>query len=223
MPIMKHRKTMRAIGLLVLAVFTITLVALWWKIANRRIQAHLAEARGNLRSMSMALFEFENAYDTYPNSETAKRVIENTETQLPLGDGSSNAIFRQLIASEISPSEEVFHARIPGSKEPDNDLTNPVNILAKGEVGFSYISGLTSKSPPECPLVVTPLVPGTNRFDPKPFHGKAVILRVKGFPDGLEILPINQRGEVIDASGEHVLDAAHPAWKGKAPVILWPE
>ena len=222
MPIMKSRKTKRAIWLLVLVV-VVAFAFLWRKAANHRIEAHLNEARGNLRSMSMALFEFETAYGAYPNNETAKQVIENTETKLPLDDDSSNAIFRQLIASQVSPSEEVFYARIPGAREPDNDLRKPGNVLAKGEVGFSYITGLTSESPSECPLVVTPLVPGTNRFDPKPFKGKAVILRVCGFPDGLEVLPIKKRGEVIDASGKHLLDKDHPIWRGKAPVILWPE
>ncbi|HSP41921.1 MAG TPA: hypothetical protein VLO11_03520 [Luteolibacter sp.] len=143
---MKSRKTKRAIWLLVLVV-VVAFAFLWRKAANHRIEAHLNEARGNLRSMSMALFEFETAYGAYPNNETAKQVIENTETKLPLDDDSSNAIFRQLIASQVSPSEEVFYARIPGAREPDNDLRKPGNVLAKGEVGFSYITGLTSESP----------------------------------------------------------------------------
>ncbi len=79
MPDMKHRKTMRAIWLLVLAVLVIAFVSLWWEISNRRIQAHLTEARGNLRSMSMALFEFESAYGAFPNpaSTCSTRLIRH--------------------------------------------------------------------------------------------------------------------------------------------------
>jgi hypothetical protein len=151
-------------------------------------------------------------------------VTEQTDSKLRLGAGSTNEIFRQLIAGGICDSEVVFYARIPGAHEPDNDVSGPENAMAKGEVGFSYILGQSPDSPAETPLVVTPLVPGTNRFDPKPFKGRALVMRVGNMTKGIiDVLPINSHGEVIDSSGKHLLAADHPIWGGKAPVIVWPE
>jgi hypothetical protein len=193
-------------------------------VSRKRNEAYLNEARSNLRSMSCAMGEFDSEYGAFPNAETAKRVVEVTESKLQLGDGSANEIFRQLIASEICNSEGVFYAKIPGTRKPDHDFSKPGKALTKGEVGYSYILGQSSRSPVETPLVVTPLVPGTNRFDPKPFKGMAVIMRVGSTRNGsIDVLPINSRGEVIDSSGKHLLSADHPLWGGKAPVIVWPE
>jgi len=69
---------------------------------------------------------------------------------------------------------------------------------------------------------MTPLIPGTNKFDPKPFGGNAIVLRVKGAPR-VDVLPINGNGEVIDSSGKHILDPTNPIWGGEVPVIVWPE
>jgi hypothetical protein len=207
-----------------LAAAVMIVVTFYQYASGQRTKANLTEARNNLRSMSSAMYEFETAYGALPNAETAKRVIENTDSKLRLGDESANAIFRQLIAAEICQSEAVFYAKVPGTRKPDNDFSRPEKALAKGEVGYSYVLGQSSRSPAETPIVVTPLVPGTNRFDPKPFKGRAVVMRVGSLKNGgIDVLPINPRGEVIDPSGKHLLDAEHPLWGGKAPVIVWPE
>ncbi len=190
-------------------------------VQKHRIKADTEEARSNLRSMSLAFYEFETAYGAYPNASTAAEVKENTETTLPLGAKFSNDIFRQLIAAEVCQSEAMFYAKIPGSKKPDNVFSDGSNALVKGEVGYSCIVGLNSRSNPARPLVVTPLIPGTNRFDPKPFAGNAIILRVNS--SGANALPINGNGEVIDSSGKHILDPANPIWGGETPQIVWPE
>jgi hypothetical protein len=150
-------------------------------------------------------------------------VRETTGTDLALGSRSSNDCFRQLIAAEIVQSESLFHAKIPGCHKPDN-IFSSTDALKKGEVGFSYIAGLTTAGDPKRPLVVTPLIPGTDRFDPKPFGGYAVILPVDCSITCSGLLhPINAKGEVIDASGKHVLDPANPIWGGVKPVIKWPD
>lgn len=205
-------------------VAALVFAGIYLPISRHRTFANLTEARHNLRSMSSAMGEFDAEYSAFPNAETAKRVVELTESKLRLGAGSANEIFRQLIASEICMSETVFYAKIPGARKPDNDFARPDKVLAKSEVGYSYILGQSSRSPVETPLVVTPLVPGTNRFDSKPFKGMAVIMRVGSVKTGsIDVLPINSRGEVIDSSGKHLLAADHPLWGGKTPVIVWPE
>jgi hypothetical protein len=187
----------------------------------QRNKASTVEAHNNLRSMSCALFEFDSEYGRFPDASTVSAVRENTGSLMRLGKDTSNDFLRQIIASEIAQSEAMFHAEIPGAHQPDNVL-DPTHTLEKGECGFSYIVGLSSKSNPARPLVVTPLIPGTDRFDPVPFNGYAIVLRVDGGPTVL-VLPINKHGEVIDSSGKHILDPANPIWDGEKPVIAWPE
>jgi hypothetical protein len=189
----------------------------------QRISSDINEARNNLRSISLALREFEAAYGSFPNAATAVAVKQNTETHLPLGSGSSNDLFRQLLAAETSNNESDFYAKIPDTHPPDNLYHDGSCALVEGEVGFSCVVGLDSKSHPKRPLVVTPLVPGTHKFDPIPFNGKAIILRVKSGADGrIEVLPIDAKGEVVDASGKHILDPQNPIWNGETPTIAWP-
>jgi hypothetical protein len=187
----------------------------------QRNKANTMEAHHNLRSMSCALFEFDIEYGRFPDPSTISTVRENNESLLPLGKKASNDYFRQIIAAGIAGAETIFYAEIPGSHKPDNVL-DPAHALAKGECGFSYIVGLSSKSNFARPLVVTPLIPGTNRFDPIPFNGHAIVLRVDDGPTVL-VLPINELGEVIDSSGKHILDPANPIWGGEKPVIAWPD
>lgn len=171
--------------------------------------------------MSCALLEFDAEYGRFPDESTASAVRENTGSPPVLGTKTSNGFFRQIIASGLAQSEVMFHAEIPGTHKPDG-IFDSAYMLEKGECGFSYIVGLSAKSNPARPLVVTPLIPGTDRFDPVPFNGYAVVLRVDGGPTVM-VLPINQHGEVIDSSGKHIFDPANPIWGGEKPVIVWPE
>jgi hypothetical protein len=158
-----------------LAAAVLIAVGFYQYVSSRYIEGDLIEARNNLRSLSLAFLQFDADYGALPNAETAKWVVEDTESKLWLGAGSANEIFRQLSAAGIVDSESVFFARIPGAHNPDDDSSSPEKALAKGEVGYSYILGQSTRGPAATPLVVTPLVPGTNRFDPKPFKGRALV------------------------------------------------
>ncbi len=192
---------------------------LWNAIRVQRNKAVTAEAYSNLRSLSLALMEFDHEYGRFPNAETISMVRERTQSATPMGTKTANDFLRQLLASEINGSEVNTYAAINGTHKPDHDTTGG-NALAKGECGFSYVAGLSSKDDAMCPLIVTPLLPGTNRFDLKPFNGNAVVLNIGG---DVRILPINAKGEVIDSSGKHILDPANPIWGGNPPVVAWPD
>jgi hypothetical protein len=203
----------------------LALIGMWLftEIREQRMLADQSEAVGNLGRIRFALDQFDYDYGRFPDDGTAPKVLKNTGSKLTLGNRSSNDYFRQLIAAEILEGEGGFYAKIPGCRHPDRVLS-ATHALEKGEVGFSYIVGLSSASHPNRPLVVTPLIPGTDRFDPKPFDGYALILTVAGTGSTRGTLyPINSRGEVIDASGKHILDPANPIWGGVKPVIKWPE
>lgn len=219
----RSRRFRRGIWIVGLVSVLFTGVVLRSAFLIQHNKAKTIEAHNNLRSMSSAIFEFDVAYGKYPDGSTVPMVRDNTGSLLPLGSKTSNDFLRQMIAAEIQCSETNCFAAIPGCSKPDNRIDG-AHALEKGECGFSYIVGHSSKSNPELPLVVTPLIPGTNRFDPKPFNGYAIILRIGGTRSGsIDVLPINRRGEVPDSSGKHILDPANPIWSGKPPVIAWPE
>jgi hypothetical protein len=176
------------------------------------------EAVSNARQIGLALFEFETEYGRYPDVTTLRAVQDKTGTRLPLGTKTSNDYFRQLIATGTTTSEPIFYAKIRGSRKPDGRM-DPAQALSKGEVGFAYLAGLSSDGPPSRPLIVSPLVPGTDRFDPKPFDGMAVILRVDC---SVTRHPIQKDGRVL-VNGRNILDLKDPIWGGKPPLIAWPE
>jgi hypothetical protein len=176
------------------------------------------QASSNARSFGLALTEFESDYGAFP-SETNKAHVEKVfGTTIDLSGTSSNAFFRQLFAVGITQSEEMFYARIKGSSRPDGIIT-PGNILEPRECGFAYIAGLTSAGDPNRPLALTPLIPGTTKFDPKPFDGRAIVLHIDNSVRTYEI----QKDGHISLDGINLLSPKHPIWKGKAPDIRYPE
>ncbi len=189
------------------------------RIDSQIREADRSEAFRNVRSFSCALYAFDDEYGSYPNDATISLVNEkNEDHDYDLSGKSSNAAFLQMMAAGITESEIAFYAKIKGSIEPDGNLSRS-GALKKGEVGFSYISGLSTKGNPSTPIVLTPLIPGTTRFDPKPFKGKAVVLHID---NTVHIYDIHEDGHVYD-KGIDILSPKHPVWNGKAPDIRYPE
>jgi hypothetical protein len=177
------------------------------------------EAVHNARQIGLTLIEFDNKYGTYPNEASAALVTKSHPAHgQSLTGRSSNSAFRQLIADEVTQIEH-FYAKIKGSRKPDGIIT-PGEALKKSEVGFSYIYDLSSKDDPATPIILTPLIPGTNRFDPKPFDGKAIILHID---NSVRAYTISEDGHIYDDKGIDLLSAKHPIWKGKAPDIRYPD
>lgn len=187
-------------------------------IRSRRASPQI-EATRNARQIGLALNEFDTGWGTYPSASTVLLVLESdTLHSSDLTGKSSNVLFRQIIADNINQSEQMFYAKIPGVIRPDGIIT-PGEALKKHEVGFSYISGLSSNDNPLTPIVLTPLIPGTTKFDPKPFKGKAIILHIDGH---VSSYVIHKDGHIYD-KGIHILSPKHPIWNGKAPDIRYPE
>ena len=176
------------------------------------------EAVSNARQIGLALFEFENEYESYPSASTVAPVREATGTTLDLGTKSSNDFFRQLIGGNFTQSEKLFYAKISGARKPD-DVIRGAEALKKGECGFTYFLGATKTDNPQRPLAVTPMIPGTDRFDSKPFKGKAIILKLD---NSVTSMNIDKAGHVI-LDGRNLMDPQHPIWDGHAPGIAWPE
>jgi prepilin-type processing-associated H-X9-DG protein len=188
-------------------------LVLWSRKSNSRVHA-----LSNLREISQVLLEFESDYGTFPNASTLPRVQAQDTTGLIFGTKASNHYFRQLLAT-VTKSEKIFFADVlPRFFYPD-DIIECSKALEKDECSFSYIPGLSSSSSPGTPVVMTPLVPGTRKFDPKPFGKRATVLFVDG---SVQALPIDKNGDVI-LNGMNLFDPRQPFWRGKAPDIKYPE
>jgi hypothetical protein len=218
-PLPKRRVSNRAILGALFFVIAITMALLFLPpVMGDRKVADLTEASSNLRALSFNLYSFDEEYGSFPDASTAVDVKDCTGTPLTLGDSSSNQLFRQLIAT-AGKSEKIYWAKTsPTARKPDDIIDSDATALAPGECSFSYVSGRSS-SGTGTPVVMTPLIPGTTRFDPKPFGRKAVVFFVG---DGVQILPIDSSGRVL-VNGRDLFDPAQPYWRGKTPDLKWPE
>ena len=184
--------------------------------------ANRLEAMNNIRQAGIALAEFESEYGRYPDASTIPAVQADTGTPLAMGDGSSNQLFRQMIATGLK-SEKPFWAKTAVSpRKPDEISHVPGKALQPGEVGFTYITGLSSKSHPETPVLLTPVIPGTFTFDPEPLKGYAVVLHVNGAVMSYPIDRVSKR-VIFGPGGMDIFDPRQPFWSGKKPEIRWPE
>jgi type II secretory pathway pseudopilin PulG len=207
------------IGYLGLVIFMITVLAGLTApiIIRQKKKADQAQAISNLRQIGSGLNVFREEHENYPNVSTAVLVANETKTKPETGT-SSNAYFRQLIRSNIISSETVFYAHVPGCRKPDNNIEGS-HALETGECGFAYISNVSTAAFP-CPIAMAPIVPGTTRFDPKPFDGKAVIL---WSDSSVKALPIDRKSGEVILDGRNILDPSHPVWGATPPVIAFPE
>jgi type II secretory pathway pseudopilin PulG len=184
-----------------------------------RKKADSTEAVNNARQIGLALFEFQTEYGRFPDTESVAAVRLKTESDLNLGGVSSNDFFRQLLAAGIAQSETMFYAKANGTRKPDNNFARG-EALIRGECGFTYFLGARPTDNPKRPLVVTPMIPGTDRFEKlKGFDGRSIILRMD---KSVSSLPIDKDGHVL-IDGRNMMDPHHPIWEGHAPKIAWPD
>ncbi len=219
--VISKRSLFRSVGAWIVGVLALLVVAgLTAPMTLRcRKKSDQTEAVSNARQIGLALFEFQQAYGKFPDKSTIPDVRQNMGSHWNLGEKTSNDFFRQLIVSEMAQSEAMFYAKITGTRKPDGLVTD-ATALKKGECGFSYLVGLSADGNPARPLLVTPLIPGTDRFDPTRFDGKAIILKMD---NSVTSMPIGKDGHVV-LFGKNLLDPTNPVWgRDDKWVIAWPE
>ena len=202
-------------------------------VIRQRKKADQTEATNNARQIGLALFEFETAYNSFPDQNTIKDVTDNTGTQLTLGTSSSNDFFRQLIAAEISSSEAMFYAKAAYSKKPDNIFNTAEKALANGEVGFGYImnntTAFSTAGNPARPIVCAPLysadgssISADGQFDLDFYDLKAVVLRIDNSVTSLPLLRTTRLAQL--GGGKNLLATGQDTvWgDGVTPKIIAP-
>jgi type II secretory pathway pseudopilin PulG len=187
-------------------------------IMKQHKKAHQAQAISNAKQISLALFEFNDEYGSYPNAETAKLVAQTTSTPVITGD-SSNARFRQLISSGITASEEIFYAKSIITQKPDGNISGD-NAIAPGECGFAYIDNHPKVITAPRPIAMAPFTFSSGQFDKDVFDNKAIILWTDGSATTLPIDPASGKALL---NGQDILDPAHPVWAGTPPNLVMPE
>ena len=203
-----------------LVVLTVAGTLISRNLKKRQRAADLITARSNLRSLSLAFFDFDSQYSTYPDSSTAAMIKESTNSSWTFSDSTSNDLLRQFLAAGISQSEEQFYAKTPWSRRPDNRFSTDAEALAAGECAFSYIPPASDfHSHPQTPVCLVPLEPGKLTFNRDSFDGKAVILHAD---NTIDVLPIDKSGHVI-LNGMDLFDPRQSFWHGKAPNVKWPK
>jgi hypothetical protein len=144
-------------------------------VLRQRKAADRTTAISHCKCIGLALLEFDQEFGSFPNEKTADQVKDVSGTPIDLTGSSSNAAFRQLIAFGIQ-SEIIFSCVHPeGIEKPDQDFSRG-KALEAGEVGFSYICGLSTKMSPDTPVITAPMKIGTQTYWPDPYDNKAVVL-----------------------------------------------
>ncbi|MDX1680953.1 MAG: hypothetical protein R3242_09505, partial [Akkermansiaceae bacterium] len=162
------------------------------KVVRSSRHTQLLDALNHVRQMNILLIDFQADYGSYPNEKTAAEFAgKNHAYASELGTESSNDFFRQFFAVDFIESEEIFYAKVRGSRRPDGQL-GAGEAIAKGECGFAYVLWEDAlKIPDEGPLLITPMIPGKREFDyelSKEHYGKkVVILRADGMVETLRI------------------------------------
>ena len=168
------------------------------RVLRSQKKSDQVEAISNARQIVLALSEFEIEYGTFPNKQTAALLSkQNPDSGFDLSGTSSNALLRQLFAAGIIETEQIFYARTPGVGRPKSAIY-PGYLLQSGENAFAYISGLSSAGNPGRSVLMAPIIPGTHRFDPEPFKGRAIIVRIDGSVGSYRIA---EDGKVYDKGG----------------------
>jgi len=203
-------------GISVVFALLVASAPLWLRARTKGPQT---EATSNIKQVHLALLDFAADYGRFPDASTIADVQSNTHTTLALGTSTSNDFFRQLIAADIAKDERIFWAKTPATPRPPNCILG-ADALKKGECSFAYVAGLSASSNSATPIVMTPMIPGTDQFDTEAFGDKAIVLRIDGSAKPETIRTDNHK---VAVPGGTLFDSSLPLWHGKTPDIKWPE
>lgn len=198
-------------------------------VIRQRKKADQTEAVNNAKQIGLAMFEFENAYGTFPDANTVSQITAGNFTIA--SPTTSNDYFRQLMAAEISQSEAMFYAKAGYSKKPDNVYTS-TSALAAGEVGFGYImnvaNAFSTAGNPSRPIVVAPLAfAGTTistdgKIDVDMYDSKAVVLRIDNSVQSLNVTRSTQQAS-LGGNATLLTGGENSVWgTGVTPTIIAP-
>lgn len=192
------------------------------KILEKRKKADMITAMNNSKKLFFLMVEFDQDFGSFPNDDTA-----NDDDDLKNYKGKhSNDYLGQFIAGGYTLSEEIFHAKGGSNtvKKPDNDISTKAKTLEAGECGFAYVKGLSTSDHSGKPLLLAPMTGKGFKFDPEPYNGKAIVLRIDG---SVKIYQIDANGDVVLPNGKKLFEGGKDTvWGEKgldAKSLLFPK
>ena len=199
-------------------------------ILKQRKVADRTWAISGLKHTGTMLIEFEGEFGSFPDDKTALEVKEATGTDFVFTGAYSNDYFRQMLAGGGGKSEKPFWCKTPHTlRKVDEDFSTSAEALKPGEVGYSYIMasptrGQKTKDEPTRPVLVAPSMQFRPdwTFDPEPYGGKAVVLRLDNSATAMQIGADNK---IITNSGKTLGDTGeNTPWGTKmTPVLCAPQ
>ncbi len=166
-------------------------------LLSRQKKGYESVAVANAKQISLALTQFEQDYNSFPDDTTAELVSANNGDGTKITGKSANDRLRQLFAAGIIDNEIVFYTKTSYTNQPDGIITG-VKAIAPGECGFGIImngeNGLTSSGSSARPILATPFSAALNGdFDIDAYGGKAVILRFDNSATSLNINKVTKK------------------------------
>ncbi|BDS08062.1 hypothetical protein NT6N_31020 [Oceaniferula spumae] len=170
-------------------------------LQKRRRKADMIQAMNNSKQLFLLMVEFDDDYGSFPSDTTA-----DSDKDLKGYKGKySNDYLGQFFAGGYVQSEEIFFAKGGSTtdKKPDNDFTTKAKTLEAGECGFAYIKGQSTSDRFGRALLCAPMIGKGLKFDPRPYNGRAIVLRIDG---SVTTYPIDKNGDAILPSGKKLFD-----------------
>ncbi|MDB4618408.1 hypothetical protein OAG53_01905 [Akkermansiaceae bacterium] len=182
--------------------------------------AHKARGINNLKSMGIALGEFENHYGQYPQPEIPELLRE----AYPQTDRlDSNYVLGQVIVADATDSEKLFDAFLSKGPGADDDISLFSEILRPGECAYIYVSGAGGEAFKAAttlgavPLLISPADPNGKRVDLTAYLGEYLCLRSdRSVGTGL----VSPEGVPLLKNGKSLFDyGPDTVWGDKKPRV----
>lgn len=164
-------------------------------------KAEMQTVHNNVRSTFVLMVEFDQDFGAFPNDASA-----DADPDLAgLKGNYSNDYLAQLIAGGYVKSEELFYVPGCGSVNhyPDNVVSPPSKLLEAGECGLSMVLGSSTKHATGTPILLAPMTGNGLTFNPEPFGGKGLILRIDG---GVKQLRLDSSGHADVGRGKTLFE-----------------
>jgi prepilin-type N-terminal cleavage/methylation domain-containing protein len=156
-------------------------------LLSRQKKGYESVAVANAKQISLALTQFEQDYNSFPDDTTAELVSKNNGDGTKITGKSANDRLRQLFAAGIIDNEVVFYTKTSYTNQPDGIITGD-KAIAPGE------NGLTSSGSSARPILATPFSAALNGdFDIDAYGGKAVVLRFDNSATSLNINKVTKK------------------------------
>lgn len=206
-------------AILIIACLVILVVLITAPVVMRlNKKAATVSTATNAKQVYLYLIEFDQDYGSFPGDSTAKihRHEEDPDKVDDLrfckGDYSNDYLAQLLAVGEVA-DKSIFLApqkQSDISKSSKNFINS--KTLEAGECGFSYVKSQATNDNIGRPVLLAPMTGEGVAFDPEPYDGKAVVLRIDG---AAKLLRINKDGLAKVDKGKPLFDTG--------PDTVWEE